>query len=549
MSVFGDRRPAKSASLLLNVVMTNASAYALKNTVIIHVLTLPSSCSSDWELLVPLGRLSEKLGRPISESLEVFGKASESAGMVVHPIYRLHASRMKTLCRFCECPEVWSALQGLRVSDGELDSEGTEETDGSGAQEGLEVWGVLKEIAKHCFLPATVRRLRGLGFIAEAKGPCEGEESEEDETGQVEGGNADGGNDKASAQGLAENEGATEQVEKESEGTGNRKTGTLEERGLVEESEGEAGQVEKGDEGVENSEARTREEGSLQEIGGPGKEGLVKEKGGQTGKEGLVKEKGGETGKEGLFKEKGGETGRVERENENAEKVKASTWEEEGKGGPERDLEQAQSMEVDEGALNAGVKLSSDGRRASAGEEGIMGGEGTAMGNTNGRPEDEKQPMEGGGDAPNPSVRDVGQLDATVTNDREAIAPLTTKTDKNEDLETISTTTAHVPAPLTDPKTSIKPAYTPISAPLSEVWEVLFRDALAGLRFCISGEMKHFHKARYRVAHAVLVQGGGEGEQKAVEAAKAELAFFFKTGRGAFTMNVWELDAPKKKKW
>jgi hypothetical protein len=523
-----------------------------------HASFFLHSRSSDWELLVPLGRLSEKLGRPMSESLELYGKASESAGMVVHPIYRLHASRMKTLCRIRERPEVWSALQGLRVSDGELDSEGQEETDGSGMQEGLEILGVLKEIAKHCFLPATVRRLRGLGVKAEVKGPCEGEESEEDETGQVAEGNANAENDKASTQGLAENQGgATGQVEKEIEATENRKARTREEGGLVKEGEGEAGQVENVNEGVENSKGRTEEERSVEEKGGPGKEmlveekegpgkeGLVEERGGP-GKEGLVKEKAGPE-KEGLVREKGGETGQVEKKNEDAEKVKASTGEEEGMGGPERDEEQAQSMEVDEGEPNAGAKLSSDGHRASAGEEGIMGGEGTSMRNTTGRP---KQSMEGGGDAPNPAVRDVGQPGATVTNVREAIGPSTTKTDESEDLETISMPTAQLPASLqisTDPETSTKPAS--ISAPLSEVWEVLFRDALAGLRFCISGEMKHFHKARYRVAHAVLVQGGGEGEQNAVEAAKAELAFFFKTGRGAFTMNVWELDAPKKKKW
>lgn len=73
---------------------------------------------------------------------------------------------------------------------------------------------------------------------------------------------------------------------------------------------------------------------------------------------------------------------------------------------------------------------------------------------------------------------------------------------------------------------------------LNQVWNTLFDDCAAALQSCFDGELKHFHKARYRLALGLHCRG----EDHDLERAKEELAFCFKTHRSLFTINMWEID-------
>ncbi|PKA54347.1 hypothetical protein AXF42_Ash000180 [Apostasia shenzhenica] len=78
---------------------------------------------------------------------------------------------------------------------------------------------------------------------------------------------------------------------------------------------------------------------------------------------------------------------------------------------------------------------------------------------------------------------------------------------------------------------------------LDEAWHVLYDDCLYALQICVEGELKHFHKARYRLACG-FYRRGGSGD---LERAKEELSFCFKSSRSAFTINMWEIDGMTKK--
>lgn len=385
-------------------------------------------CSNDWELLIPLGRLSQKLGRPAPEAVDLYGRASDAAGLVVLPIYRLHASRAKLLGQLRSRPETWAAIEGLGVADGLMTSAGVltsgggltsgralasgrEKTAdaGGGAGDLADVWEGLKAVARHCFLPATARRLRGLGMKAEVRGAYEGEEHIE---------------------------------EKVPEGDVHEET--------VQKSDGK-----------------------------------------------IVEQKAAELDTD------------AERPEGVTESVQRADQRLAGICGGVGDLESTETgvgvMEVEGGtASQAGVvSLGTDGAGPDVGDK---------------RPETQVTGPEG----KETGVESEGRRSEDAEPDA-AAPPRDIPTDSHE---------------------AAKPAVT---APLAEVWRVLHEDALAGLRFCVSHELKHFHKARFRVAHAVMVGGGGELERTAVEAAKAELEFFFRTAKGAFCVNVWELDAQKKK--
>ncbi|KAG0581073.1 hypothetical protein KC19_4G222800 [Ceratodon purpureus] len=73
---------------------------------------------------------------------------------------------------------------------------------------------------------------------------------------------------------------------------------------------------------------------------------------------------------------------------------------------------------------------------------------------------------------------------------------------------------------------------------LKQVWNALFDDCAAALQSCFDGELKHFHKARYRLALGLHCRG----DDHDLEKAKEELAFCFKTHRSLFTINMWEID-------
>ncbi|CAN6287211.1 unnamed protein product [Urochloa humidicola] len=78
---------------------------------------------------------------------------------------------------------------------------------------------------------------------------------------------------------------------------------------------------------------------------------------------------------------------------------------------------------------------------------------------------------------------------------------------------------------------------------LDKVWHILYDDCLHALGTCAEGELKHFHKARYKLAQGLYRRG----EAGDLERAKEELSFCFKSSRSSFTVNMWEIDGTVRK--
>ncbi|XP_010546513.1 PREDICTED: uncharacterized protein LOC104818581 [Tarenaya hassleriana] len=81
------------------------------------------------------------------------------------------------------------------------------------------------------------------------------------------------------------------------------------------------------------------------------------------------------------------------------------------------------------------------------------------------------------------------------------------------------------------------------SIQMEGVWHMLYNDSLSALGICVEGDLKHFHKARYMLAHGLYKRGGSSDLQRA----KEELSFCFKSSRSSFTINMWEIDGMVKK--
>nr|BBB89279.1 tetratricopeptide-like helical domain containing protein [Hordeum vulgare subsp. vulgare] len=78
---------------------------------------------------------------------------------------------------------------------------------------------------------------------------------------------------------------------------------------------------------------------------------------------------------------------------------------------------------------------------------------------------------------------------------------------------------------------------------LDKAWHILYDDCLHALGTCVEGELKHFHKARYKLAQGFYRRG----EAGDLERAKEELSFCFKSTRSSFTVNMWEIDGAVRK--
>lgn len=78
---------------------------------------------------------------------------------------------------------------------------------------------------------------------------------------------------------------------------------------------------------------------------------------------------------------------------------------------------------------------------------------------------------------------------------------------------------------------------------LGKAWKVLFDDCIAALQLCLEGDLKHFHKARYRIAQGFNHLGRTED----IERAKDEISFCFKSHRSPFIIYMWEIDDSSRK--
>lgn len=92
-------------------------------------------------------------------------------------------------------------------------------------------------------------------------------------------------------------------------------------------------------------------------------------------------------------------------------------------------------------------------------------------------------------------------------------------------------------------KLPMKSLFAPVENNVREAWNTLFEDCVKALEVCIEGELKHYHKARFRLAHGLLSRNGYND----IERAKEELAFCFKSNRSLFTINMWEIDGSTKR--
>ena len=78
---------------------------------------------------------------------------------------------------------------------------------------------------------------------------------------------------------------------------------------------------------------------------------------------------------------------------------------------------------------------------------------------------------------------------------------------------------------------------------IEDAWNILFDDCVKALEACIEGDLKHYHKARFRLAQALFSRNRTNDKEKA----KEELGFCFKSNRSLFTINMWEIDGATKK--
>lgn len=77
---------------------------------------------------------------------------------------------------------------------------------------------------------------------------------------------------------------------------------------------------------------------------------------------------------------------------------------------------------------------------------------------------------------------------------------------------------------------------------IEEALHILYDDCISALEVCTEGELKHYHKARYALAQGLF----NRGEPGDLEKARDELSFCFKSHRSSFTINMWEIDGPKR---
>lgn len=77
---------------------------------------------------------------------------------------------------------------------------------------------------------------------------------------------------------------------------------------------------------------------------------------------------------------------------------------------------------------------------------------------------------------------------------------------------------------------------------IAEIRRQLLEDCVTVMRVCVEGDLKHFHKARYRLAHGLYTH-----EVRDLDKAKEELAFCFRSSRSMFTINMWEIDGSLRK--
>jgi calcineurin-binding protein cabin-1 len=78
---------------------------------------------------------------------------------------------------------------------------------------------------------------------------------------------------------------------------------------------------------------------------------------------------------------------------------------------------------------------------------------------------------------------------------------------------------------------------------IEKAWSVLYNDCLLALESCVKGDLKHFHKAKYKIAQGLHKRG----DLCDLERARHELSFCFKSSRSSFTVNIWEINAIVKK--
>eukprot|EP00850_Spirogloea_muscicola_P012057 SM000077S21531 [mRNA] locus=s77:30009:40972:+ [translate_table: standard] len=96
-----------------------------------HIRLAFGNSRKDWKWPLYLGKLSEKLDHPFEESLAYYKEARDLNPLVVEPLYRLHASRLKAL----------NKVNGHKAS-------------------------TLKLVGEHCFQPATVENIEHILGIA-----------------------------------------------------------------------------------------------------------------------------------------------------------------------------------------------------------------------------------------------------------------------------------------------------------------------------------------------------------------------------------------------
>ncbi|CAI5525866.1 unnamed protein product [Closterium sp. Naga37s-1] len=451
----------------------------------------------NWQYPFFQGKLAEKLHLPASLALPLMRRAVSLRPNAVDTAYRLHASRLKALARSC----VETAL-----SDDDIRAlVSNSETKDALAK-------LLQQIEEDAKLGGGVTAAEG--SIARDNGHVTDGGERKTENGEDEGveGRGEAHEEKEVERGVAEGLGADK-------GAVGKKDGADEElemeKGVAERlgvDKGAEGEKDGSDEVLEMESFKERKEGATQEEeADAGKGGETEEykeggtqKGGLRGRQMENEEKGG--GGDGGGG--GGIGGEVEEDDDDDVVLVEPT--------------QVQPTQVESTQDSSSVKKRKGGEfpNGTGNKHLRMAEEGDSLGRTE---QGDASGVEASRAAAEPGVQsgEHGAGEADLKGEQQ-------KAEEGEG-EQLEQQGKKQNAPVVDIQQLRQ--HWPL------VWQHLFQESEKGMRECLEGDFKHFHRGRYCLAKAYL-RRGAPGD---LERAKSELGFCFRKAKVAFAMNMWEI--------
>ncbi|CAI5473297.1 unnamed protein product [Closterium sp. Yama58-4] len=520
------------------------------------------SLSPNWQYPFFRGKLAEKLHLPASLALPLMCRAVSLRPNAVDTAYRLHASRLKALARGRRESALSDDDIRVLVSNSEakdalakLLQPNEEEAQSGGGVTAAE--GSIARDTGHVTDGGEKKVENGEDEGVEGRGEAQGEKG-------VERGVAEGlGSDKGAA---SKNDGSDEELE--------MGKGVAERLGV---DNGAEGEKDGSDEVLEVESSKEGKEGATQEEEiDEGKEGATQEEEIDEGKEGATQEEEIDEGKEGATQEEEIDEGKegATQEEEIDEGKEGATQEEEIDEGKEGETEDKEGGAKKGGLGETQVENEEEGGGGDGG--GVSVGEGedddddvvlvepTQIEPTQVEPTQVEAAQDScsvkkrkGGDLPSAT----GKKHSRLAREGESLGQAEQAPGGGEASRTAAESAVQSEergAGIADLEKEKQQAEEGESGRLGQqgkkqqappidiqqlrqhwplVWQHLFQESEKGVRECLEGDFKHFHRGRYCLAKAYL-RRGAPGD---LERAKSELGFCFRKAKVAFAMNMWEI--------